>query len=192
MRQIATVLKQLSNGSWLSIRALQPADREVLAAGMRSLSAHSRQARFLHGRFSFPSAELDYLTELDQRNHIGLIAAVLREERWHNAGIGRAIRLSPHSDVAEMALAILDEYQGIGIGTCLLRYLAELAVGRGMTYFQAVYASENKVIDRIVRRFGGVITERGDGVDIRIIKTGQILCDLNADLTSATPRTLAA
>jgi len=145
---------------------------------MRLLSARSRQARFLHGRLSISNAELDYLTKLDQLDHIGLMAAILHEKQWHNVGVGCAIRLSPDSNVAEVALAVLDGYQAIGIGTCLLERFAELAASTGITYFQVVYAYGNEAIDHMVSRIGAVVTESEGGVGVRLIKLGQIIRDL--------------
>jgi hypothetical protein len=75
--EIQPITDQLADGTPVAIRALQPFDRSALVLGMQLLSAGSRTARFLTARASLSSAELDYLTCVDQSNHIALLAQVL-------------------------------------------------------------------------------------------------------------------
>jgi GNAT superfamily N-acetyltransferase len=60
-----------------------------------------------------------------------------------SASVGRYIR-SEGSSRAEIAFAVLDEYQGHGIGTLLLKYLARIARMRGIKEFAAYVLGSNK------------------------------------------------
>ena len=64
----------------LLIRPIAPSDKPLLVAGLRALSPESAMKRFLSPKVSFSAAELRYLTEVDQRDHIAYV--VLEGDRW--------------------------------------------------------------------------------------------------------------
>ena len=92
-------------------------------------------------------------------------------------GVGRIAALSPTE--AEVAVAIVDEWQGHGIGRRLLSAAADLATDIGYRELVADVLAENsamlKVLDRV---FPGARRERHSGV-IRVVVT------LNADAAGA-------
>ncbi len=87
-------------------------------------------------------AELTYLVELDFVSHVGLVAVIVEGEKERVIGVGRYCRI-PLADsgssplAAELALTVLDEYQGHGIGTLLLEHLARIARDRGIAELEA-------------------------------------------------------
>ena len=48
----------------------RPEDKPLLVAGLRALSPETAMKRFLTPKVSFSAAELRYLTEVDQHDHI--------------------------------------------------------------------------------------------------------------------------
>ena len=187
-RAIAPLRTRLADGRPVTIRALRPSDRVVLAAGLLELSPHARTARFLQNRTAFSDAELDYLTRLDQVNHLGLIATVREPTRSRPVAVGRAIRTDPPPEptdtpgdhVAEVALTVLDAYQRLGIGTLLLARLADLARAVGITHFDVVTAHDNRAMERLAKRFGGTVIETEPGLKVRRIRLDRIGVELDA------------
>lgn len=177
VRRIATIRTRLADGRQVTIRALRPSDRVVLAAGLQQLSPGARHARFLHGRTAFSEAELDYLTRLDQVNHLGLIATLHEQQRSRPVAVGRAIRTDPEADVAEVALTVLDAWQRLGIGTLLLARLAALARDVGIARFDVVAAHDNRAMEALARRFGGTVIEAEPGLTVRRIALDPNPCD---------------
>jgi GNAT superfamily N-acetyltransferase len=104
----------LRNGSVAEIRPILPDDRPLLVEGLRHMSIESRFARFGTGVASLTDSELDYLTVVDQVNHVAWGATV----EGAPAGVGRYIRL-PGQDCAEVAVTVIDEHQGLGLGRLL-------------------------------------------------------------------------
>jgi GNAT superfamily N-acetyltransferase len=124
----------LRDGTRIKIRPLEPSDREALARGFARLSPASRRLRFFTTIEALSASQLDYLTNVDHENH-DAVAAVLVDERGEEGegvGVGRWIRLSDEPTKAEIAVTVLDEYQGRGVGTLLLGKLAERAMERGV------------------------------------------------------------
>jgi GNAT superfamily N-acetyltransferase len=113
----------LKDGSVAILFPLAPEDRPYLVQGLDELSLESRFTRFGQGRQRLSESEWAYLTEIDQRAHVAWVAVV----DGHGAGVGRYI-LIPESDCAEVAVTVLDDFQGRGIGTAL--FLALVAVAR--------------------------------------------------------------
>jgi acetyltransferase len=63
--------------------------------------------------------------------------------------------------VAEFAIEIAHDWQQVGLGTALSRYLAALATQRGIREFTATFFSDNVPVQRLLHDLGGEMT----GVD---------------------------
>jgi GNAT superfamily N-acetyltransferase len=109
----------------LVIRPITPHDKQALIDGFERLSETSRYRRFLspHGRLS--DAELRYFTEVDHHHHEALVAIDPRTQQ--GVGIGRYIRSKQDPTAAELAIAVVDEWQRMGVGTRLATALADRA-----------------------------------------------------------------
>ncbi len=148
-RQTRVVLR---DGSRAAIRPVQSGDAALLAEGFAGLSAQSRHQRFLTGKAELSAAELRYFTHVDHRNHEALGA--LSQPGGRGLGIARYIRDPDRPEAAEVAVAIIDEWQGRGLGTELLSRLAEQAYQEDIRYFTALVASENVAVVAVMRHIG--------------------------------------
>ena len=137
-----SVSETLRDGTRLLIRAIRPDDKGRLSQHFQGLSQQSVYYRFFGLKRSLSDDDLSRLTELDFVNHVGLAATVESEERERFIGIGRYIRTEKASR-AEVAFAVLDEYQGHGIGTLLLKHLATIAENNGIREFSANVVGTN-------------------------------------------------
>jgi len=155
----------LADGTRVSFRTLRPDDRDALHDAFRALSASSRYSRFLRPIGDLDDKTLDYLTKVDGRDHVALVATResldLKEER--GVAIGRFIRLPDGKNVAEVAVTVADDVQGRGLGTAMLRALAENARRVGLEVFQAEMLAEHRAIPRLLR-IGAKIVARDPGV----------------------------
>lgn len=94
---------------------------------------------------------------VDYTNTFAFVAEVLREQRQSIVAIGRYYRL-PNKQSAEAAFVIEDAYQGRGIGTRLMEWLANVARDNGITTFEADVLAENKEMMTVLRDYGFHIT----------------------------------
>jgi GNAT superfamily N-acetyltransferase len=137
----------LRDGSPIHIRAITSADKDLLLAHFSGLSPDSRYTRFFGAKRTLSRDELVRLTELDFADEVGFAATIIEENRERFIGIGRYFRM-PDRTRAEVAFAVLDEYQGRGIATLLLEHLRRVANAGGVSEFIAdVMASNRHMLD---------------------------------------------
>ncbi|HLX06121.1 MAG TPA: GNAT family N-acetyltransferase [Candidatus Binatus sp.] len=131
------------DGAAIVIRAIRPDDQERLHEHFKGLSEKSVYFRFMGIRRDLSPQDLKNLTVLDFKNHVGLAATLTENGRERFIGVGRYI-CGADPTRAEVAFAILDGFQGRGIGTLLLEHLSLIADANGVTEFEADVLGENR------------------------------------------------
>lgn len=137
----------LRDGSPIHIRAITPEDKDLLFEHFSGLSPDSRYTRFFGAKRTLTRDELAGFTELDFDNQVGLTATKMDGGKERFIGIGRYFRTQDRTH-AEVAFAVLDEYQGLGIATLLLEHLRRIAHQGGVDEFSAdVMVSNRHMLD---------------------------------------------
>jgi RimJ/RimL family protein N-acetyltransferase len=144
----------LRDGTRALIRPIRAEDKEALAQGLARLSPESRYRRFLRPVTSLNERELKYLTEIDYTNHYAWVAVAVDDPGEPGLGVARYIRDPLDPEVAEAAVAVVDDYQGMGIGTMLLRVLVAAAQENGIHTFRGWVLGDNTSILRPLERIG--------------------------------------
>jgi RimJ/RimL family protein N-acetyltransferase len=146
----------LKDGTEIIIRAIRPDDSGPLREQfVNHLSAESVRLRF-HGLRRAPSeTEAARLTNVDFVDHVALVATARADPR-ELIGVTRYIvdEDRTHDESADVAFLVLDEYQGKGLGTLLLRHLAILAKNQGIHELKADVLAENRAMLRVIERSG--------------------------------------
>src|SRR3954469_12230377 len=133
------------------VRPIDPADRLLLEEALDGLGDESRYRRFLAQRSAFSDLELDYLTDVDHRDHEALLAIDVASGVL--VGVARYVRVAPRT--AELAVTVIDDWQGRGVGGCLLKLLARRARRAGIRRFVAVTVAGNEPALRLLERLAG-------------------------------------
>ncbi len=76
-------------------------------------------------------------------------------------GVARYIRLPGDPAVAEAAVTVVDDFQGRGVGTILLRLLAESALEQGIRSFRGYVLAANDPMVEILRDLGATVAREG-------------------------------
>ncbi len=148
------------DGVPFTIRPISPADKEALVSGFERLSSRSRYRRFLGGVAHLTPSEVAYFTEVDHRDHEALVAISGDGEM---IGVARYVRLAERPRAADLAITVADRWQGRGIGTMLLRRLAQRATSAGVDVFVATcLASNHEVMDLLEELGAGATARRED------------------------------
>ena len=151
----------LRDGSAVLIRPVRSADAPLLADGFARLSAVSRQMRFLGVKKDLSAAELRYFTDVDHHDHEALGA--VERAGGHGVGIARYIRDADDPQAAEIAVTIVDDWQGRGLGTELLAQLSDRARQEGIRRFTALADAGNISVAALLRNAGAHLVRRGRG-----------------------------
>lgn len=142
----------------LQIRPIAPEDKQALAEGFERLSDESRYRRFLAPRGSLSDAELRYFTEVDHHDHEALVA--IDPETGQGVGIARYVRSKTDPKSAELAIAVVDDWQRMGVGTSLATALSERAKREGITVFTGPVLAGNRLMLNLARDLGEVRIDR--------------------------------
>ena len=181
---------KLRDGSKVLIRQIQPADAPLLADGFARLSGKSRQMRFLARKDRLSAAELRYFTDLDHRDHEALGA--LDQADGRGVGVARYVRDAEDPRAAEIAVAIVDDWQGRGLGAELLTRLSDRARSEGICRFTALVAEDNRAMTGLLRNMSASLTGRSPGTveyEITLVPPGKSTTRPAADLCQERVRT---
>ena len=158
----------LRDGSEVLVRLVRPEDKPLFAAGWERFGEASRYERFMGVKARLTTRELAFFTELDQANHLALGA--IEPETGDGLGVARYVRQPGRPETAEAAVAVIDAWQGRGLGTLLLRRLCSHAADHGITTFTASLFTANQAMLRAFQRLGAV--------HVRAIEAGSMMIDV--------------
>jgi len=165
----------LADGGRVLVRPLLYSDRREVGAGFERLSDEARRLRFFAAPSELSDADLEYLANLDYRDHFAWAAFVLDEAGSPGVGVARYIRRLDDPSRAEAAVTVLDGYGRRGIGTLLLRALAERAVCNGVrTFVGYVLWTNHDVIDALVDAGASVHADEPGVARVEIDLTGDV------------------
>lgn len=169
------------------IRRLHRHEIAAVAAVLDGLSPASRIRRF-HAPVTRLSPSLARaLTDIDDHRHVALVAEVRERGRRVPVGIARYVR--EPDDSAELAIAVVDRSQGIGIGTRLMRQLVRHAMDHGVRELRADLLADNEAIQRLLTKVLPATRFTADGHVLRMtslldpspITVEDVLADLGQD-----------
>ncbi len=151
----------LRDGSAVLIRQVHSADAPLLADGFARLSDASRQMRFLTKKKELSPAELRYFTDVDHHDHEALGA--LDHAGGRGVGVARYVRDTEDPQAAEIAVTIVDDWQGRGLGTELLAQLSDRARQEGIRRFTALVAADNAAVAALLQNMSAELVRYGPG-----------------------------
>lgn len=155
---------RLTDGTAIALRTVRPSDGALLAAGFERLSHTSRYRRFLSPVPQLTDSMLTFLTSVDGFNHRAWGALIDEPGGPVGAGVVRWVRSRKDPAVADMAVTVIDDYQGRGLGG-LLQDIAVLdAFSHGVERFEGLVLAENISSRRMLARGGAKLVPDGGGV----------------------------
>lgn len=153
----------IDNGMSLGVRPLEGSDRAALAAGFERLSLESRYRRFASPIPRLPARDLDRLVDIDHHEREAFVA--YDRVTGEGLAVARWAAVPGRPGVAEMALTVVDAWQGRGLGSRMGALLVERARAEGLRALQATVLAENRRAIALVRRLGFRFAGRG-GVQV--------------------------
>jgi GNAT superfamily N-acetyltransferase len=164
------VAETLRNGLAVTVRALQPDDREKIARAVRGLDRESIYTRLFSWRNELTEAGLERIMRFDPAGEVVLIATL-------GSGVGETVigsgRYVVRQDAgptrsAEVAFMVEEDYHGLGVAGRLLRHLAGVARTQGIARFDASVLPGNKAMLSVFARSGLPMQKRTADGEVRI------------------------
>jgi GNAT superfamily N-acetyltransferase len=164
------VTQVLPNGRAISIRAIQPDDKERMRAAFANLESRSVYMRFFGYKKELTDAELEQATEVDFDQVVALVATIGSGGAEVIIAGARYVRgAGPASSGAEVAFVVEEDYQRQGIASCLLGHLISIARRKGLSYLEADVLASNGSMLAVFARSGLPLRQHQAGGVIHVI-----------------------
>ena len=157
-----------ADGSAVRLRPLRPDDLDREIRFVEGLSAETLYLRLQYSSRQVSREDAARLLDLDYRDRMAIAAMSGAPPDEILLGVSRYARIEG-TDQADCAIVVADAWQGRGLGTELMRSLAQAARRNGIRTLVGMSLGENQRIHAWARRFGfDVRTEPNSGGQVRI------------------------
>jgi len=152
----------LRDGTEIFFRPVKPTDELALSEMLYSLSEESVKTRYLTRTVAFPHRHIQQLTNIDYKKDLAIVGVVPSVSGEEVVAIAQYF-LDPHTQAAEVAFLVQDEWQQKGMGTFLLDYLTQIAKKRGVKRFFAKVLPSNRSMLAVFHNSGYKVNTEFDG-----------------------------
>jgi acyl-CoA hydrolase/GNAT superfamily N-acetyltransferase len=149
-------ITEIKGGEQILIRPMRMSDAEPLQDLLYRLSVESTYQRFFQYKKAHPDEEIQQLVDLDNEHNMALVACRMDSAGTEIVGMVR-YDVDPATRLADIGFVVLDEWQGRGIGTALMRRVAQIAKARGLTGFTADVLPTNALMLGVFHQCGLVV-----------------------------------
>ncbi len=157
---------RLRDGSAVRIRPIEPGDRDAVTEAFERLSPEFRYRRFFSPIRVLTELMLTHFTAVDHHHHEALVAL---DDAGAVVAVARFIRSTEEPEVAEMAVTVVDAWQGRGLGRVILERLVVRARQEGVGCFSATVLGDNPRALRVIQGLGESSRSRdGAYVELRV------------------------
>jgi acetyltransferase len=161
---------RLADGRQVVVRPVLAFDAAAEQDFVRGLSPATRQRRFHVGLRELPPSLLRAMTEVDHDDHVAIVAEAFDDDDdtariVADARYVRGPRDAPCHE-AEFAIAVADDWQGVGLGRELMQRLARHAARHGVRRLVGDVLPGNRAMFAVTASLGGelVASPNGPGV----------------------------
>lgn len=132
------------------VRAIRSADAAELERFYAALSAESRRTRFFSITSGLSHVQSDSFCTTDHDHREGFVAVVDDRPVGHERIVGHLCLEPDGADVAEVAIAVADEFQHVGVGRRLMAAGVAWARRERIARFTATMLASNAPIHRLL------------------------------------------
>jgi acetyltransferase len=154
------------------VRPIRPDDAEMLQTFVRGMSPQSRYFRFASSMMELPARMLARYTLIDYDREMALVAiddgGPGEEKRDRIIGVSRFVT-NPDSTSCEFSLAVSDEFSGRGVGSRLMRCIADFARARGLTEIDGLVLANNENMLSLMRGLGYTVKPFVEDPDFKLV-----------------------
>lgn len=159
----------LADGTPAMIWPLLDTDREALRLAYAELSPASRRFRFLTELPELSDGLLRLLVDgVDGVDHVAVVLTAFPDDGVaRQVGVARLVRYPDEPEVADVAVTVLDAWQGRGVGRALMDAVLARRP-RSVTRLRTVVAAENRASLRVLGRVGRMTARQEGGGELTV------------------------
>jgi len=158
------------DGRVVALRPMQAGDLALEADFVRRLSAQSRYERFMVTLSELPAAKLKALTDVDQQQHVALVATIAGDGGESMVGVVRYI-VDRDGTGCEFAIAIDDGWHGSGLAGILMQSLIDVARSRGLRTMEGFVLAVNTSMLHFAHQLGfQAQRDAGERDTVRVVR----------------------
>jgi GNAT superfamily N-acetyltransferase len=147
---------ELRDRTRVHLRPIVQEDEPLLHEAVAAMSERTVYFRFFSPVKRMSDALAHRLAVVDYNDRFALVATTHRPAgKERIVGVARYDR-ARGTDVAEVAVAVIDEFQRRGLGSQLLAELARVARKHGIKSFQLIVLPENREMLDLLRKMGWI------------------------------------
>ena len=160
---------ELRDGRNVTLRAIRADDKEKLQEALRALSAQSSYYRFFSPLRELSPQLLERATNPEAGRELQLVAVAREGERERIVGGARCAASAGSAD-CEFAVAVIDEWHGLGVARHLLEALMRAARAQGFERMEGFILATNARMLGLAKRLGFVDVESSEGPTVRMVR----------------------
>jgi len=146
----------LTDRTRVHVRPIVPEDEPLLIEAVAAMSERSVYFRFFSPLKRLPDALAHRLAVVDYQDRFALVATTHKPaSKERIVGVARYDRVVG-TDVAETAVAVVDEFQRRGLGSALLTILGKVARDHSINTFTLIVLPENQQMLGLLRKMGWI------------------------------------
>ena len=147
----------------ITIRPLRSGDTATVQTVFARLGEQSRRLRFGGAKQILTADELERLARVDDRHEV-----LVAYSESGPVGIAHLVR-DDHGASAEIAWAVADAWQRLGIGTAFARLLSADAAAAGITELRATMHVENRASFSLMRKATRIVSRCIEGGELHVV-----------------------
>ena len=154
--QVQSVEARLDDGTHVCLRRVRHSDLGEIEKGISQLSDQSRYLRFFSGSKTMPPSVGERLASVDGIKHLAW-GMINMDEKDHPAmAAAHVFRETESSDSGEFAIAVLDQYHGLGVARLLMTAIFLDCYCEGLRHLQIDILRSNNKASGLIRAIGAV------------------------------------
>ena len=155
----------LKDGRWVCLRTIRPSDEKRIREGIEAMSDRARYLRFFSAFRTPPDSIVKRLSAVDGHDHIGWGAILLDGQEYPPIAAAHAVRLDDKPGTGELAVAVLDDYHGLGIARMLIAAVLADCVEEDLCHLEMQVLGENRAAAALLSGFGADVVGTQGSVD---------------------------
>lgn len=191
--QLESVDAKLDNGTKVCLRRVRHSDLGEIEKGISQLSDQSRYLRFFSGSKTMPPSVVERLASVDGIKHLAWGVVNMDEESHPAIAAAHVFREAETSDTGEFAIAVLDQYHGLGVARILMTAIFLDCYCEGLRQLRIDILRNNKKAYGLIRSVGATpIAMEGSAAQYNLVIKDAISALQKMDNPIAIPDIVAA